>query len=73
VVKNGVAVFDLTAIDTHAVLQRGQALLVLGLDGATSVIFNTDISSATLADDFLGGAAPNYGAKMIWNSTTPPA
>jgi hypothetical protein len=52
-----VAVFDLTAIDTHAVLQRGQALLVLGLDGATSVIFNTDIS-ATLADDFLAAPRP---------------
>ncbi|RZT04126.1 PEP-CTERM protein-sorting domain-containing protein/choice-of-anchor A domain-containing protein [Duganella sp. CF402] len=67
VVKNGVAVFDLTAIDTQLFSNTVKRFSFSGLDGATSVIFNTDITSATLADDFLGGAAPNYGAKMIWN------
>jgi choice-of-anchor A domain-containing protein len=67
VVKNGVAVFDLTAIDTTLFSSAVKRFSFSGLDGATSVIFNTDVTSATLADDFLGGAAPNYGAKMVWN------
>jgi len=67
VVKNGVAVFDLTSIDTTLFSSAVKRFSFSGLDGATSVIFNTDITSATLADDFLGGAAPNYGAKMVWN------
>ncbi|MYM21803.1 choice-of-anchor A family protein [Duganella sp. FT135W] len=67
VVKDGVAVFDLTAIDTTLFSSAVKRFSFSGLGGATSVIFNTDVTSATLADDFLGGAAPNYGAKMIWN------
>jgi len=67
VVKNGVAVFDLTAIDTTLFSSAVKRFSFSGLDGATSVIFNTDITSATLGDDFLGGGAQNYGAKMIWN------
>ena len=69
VVKNGVAVFNLNDIDTQLFSSSVKRFSFSGLEGATSVIFNTDIDSAVLADDFLGGAAPNYGAKMIWNFT----
>jgi hypothetical protein len=43
VVKNGVAVFDLTGIDTQLFSSAVKRFSSSGLDGATSVIFNTDI------------------------------
>lgn len=67
VAQNGVAVFDLTTIDTQLFSSSVKRFSFTGLDSATSVIFNTDITSATIADDFLGGAANNYGNKMLWN------
>ncbi|WP_227470195.1 choice-of-anchor A family protein [Massilia sp. YMA4] len=61
---NGVAVFDLETID--------EGLFSLGefefhLNGASSVIFNTDVTSASINANFLGGAAPLIGGKAVWN------
>lgn len=60
----GIAVFDLTAIDTE--------LFVLGefafnLNGVLTVIFNTDESTYNIHANFLGGSAQAIGASAIWN------
>jgi choice-of-anchor A domain-containing protein len=61
---SGVAVFDLTAIDT-VLFSKGE--FRFNLNGASSVILNTDVKSATLGANFLGSAAQQYGSKLLWN------
>lgn len=61
---NGLAVFDLTAIDT---VLFGKSEFEFNLNGATSVLLNTDITTASINANFLGGSAPNYGSKLLWN------
>lgn len=64
VANHGVAVFNLSAIDT--------ALFAVGefdfhLNGATTIIFNSDDTNITTAANFLGGAATTYGKNFLWN------
>lgn len=61
---NGVAVFDLSAID-ESLFKLGE--FQFNLNGASTVIFNTDIISATIGANFLGGAAQAIGSQAIWN------
>jgi choice-of-anchor A domain-containing protein len=61
---NGVAVFDLTAIDT-AVFSANE--FQFNLNGANTVILNSDETSATIAANFLGGSAQLIGAHTLWN------
>lgn len=61
---SGVAVFDLTAIDT-VLFSKGE--FRFNLNGASSVILNTDVKSANISANFLGGSAQQYGSKLLWN------
>ncbi|MDR7308820.1 choice-of-anchor A family protein [Rhodoferax saidenbachensis] len=64
VANNGVAVFDLTAID-DAVFSKGE--YAFNLNGATTVIFNSDNTSIHISANFLGGSAQTYGQNFVWN------
>lgn len=62
--NNGVAVFDLSAIDTSVF---NKAEFDFNLNGASTVIFNSDEATINISANFLGGAAGNYGSKFLWN------
>ncbi|MGV7208705.1 collagen-binding domain-containing protein [Oxalobacteraceae bacterium A2-2] len=62
--KNGVAVFDLTSLDT-LLFSSGTTEMNLNLNGASTVIFNTDDKVLTTSANFNFGNA--NGAKIIWN------
>jgi choice-of-anchor A domain-containing protein len=59
----GVAVFDLSSADE--LLGLGEFDFDLG--SATSVIFNSDVTTATIAANFIGGGAQAVAPKLIWN------
>jgi choice-of-anchor A domain-containing protein len=60
----GVAVFDLTGIDdTLFALNEFQ----FNLNGAGTVIMNTDVTTASIHANFLGGGARGIGSQVIWN------
>jgi choice-of-anchor A domain-containing protein len=59
----GVAVFDLSPVDELL----GYAEFAFDLGGASSVIFNSDISSGTIAANFLGGSAQAIASRVVWN------
>ncbi|AVR99081.1 choice-of-anchor A family protein [Pseudoduganella armeniaca] len=61
---NGVAVFDLETID-EGLFSVGE--FEFHLNGASTMIFNTDVTSASINANFLGGAAQAIGGKAIWN------
>lgn len=61
---SGLAVFDLTLIDTQLF---GLGEFQFNLGNATTVIFNTDNSSYNISANFLGGSAHQLGSKAIWN------
>jgi choice-of-anchor A domain-containing protein len=61
---SGVAVFDLTGID-EALFAANE--FDFKLNGATTVIMNTDIKTASIHANFLGGSAPKVGSQVIWN------
>jgi len=61
---NGLAVFDLTSIDT-ALFKLGEFEFNLG--GADTVIFNVDDLVISIFANFLGGSAQAIGANVIWN------
>lgn len=61
---NGVAVFDLETID-EGLFSAGE--FEFHLNGASTMIFNTDVTSASINANFLGGAAQVIGGKAIWN------
>lgn len=61
---DGVAVFDLTGIDdTLFALNEFQ----FNLNGASTVIMNTDVTGASIHANFLGGSAQGIGSQVIWN------
>lgn len=62
--SNGLAVFDLTQIDTQLF---GLGEFQFNLGNASTVIFNTDNTSYDIAANFLGGSAALLGTKTIWN------
>lgn len=64
VANNGVAVFDLSAID-DTLFSKGE--YAFNLNGASTVIFNSDNTSIHISANFLGGAAQAYGKNFIWN------
>ncbi|WP_338770985.1 collagen-binding domain-containing protein [Massilia sp. METH4] len=60
----GVAVFDLTGIDeTLFALNEFQ----FNLNGASTVIMNTDVTTAAIHANFLGGSAQGIGGRVVWN------
>lgn len=61
---DNVAVFDLTSIDTTVF---GMSEFEFNLNGATTVIFNSDEAGLNIAANFLGGSAQTIGAKTLWN------
>lgn len=61
---DGVAVFDLTAVD-HTLLAKSEFEFNYG--NATTVIFNSDITRATISANFIGGGAQAIATKTIWN------
>lgn len=63
----GVAVFDLTNIESTLFNQNLVHEFSFNFNGATSVYMNTGITSAVINDNFLGGSARDAGKKVIWN------
>lgn len=61
---NGVAVFDLTGYDSE-LFSSTVASMALNLNGASTVIFNTDDKTLTTSANINFGNA--NGAKIIWN------
>lgn len=62
---NGTAIFNLTGSTGAAIL--GLSQYSFNLNGATTVILNSDASSAAISANFLAGSAQAVGAKSIWN------
>lgn len=60
---NGVAVFDLTGIDDD-LFKMGE--FTFNLNGATTVIMNSDVTSANITANFLGGGAFKMSS-VLWN------
>ncbi|HEX8605608.1 MAG TPA: choice-of-anchor A family protein [Pseudoduganella sp.] len=60
----GVAVFDLTAFDDSLF---GLGEFQFNLNGASTVIMNSDVTSASIHANFLGGGAQKIGSQVIWN------
>ncbi|MDB5774652.1 MAG: hypothetical protein JWP38_785 [Herbaspirillum sp.] len=60
----GVAVFDISAIDTK-VFSSNQ--FSFNANGATTIIINTDVKQANIAANFLGGQAQSLGSEIVWN------
>ena len=61
--SSGLAVFDLSSVGQ--LLSYGEFNFDLG--SASSVIFNSDVTSATISANFLGGSAQALSSKVIWN------
>jgi choice-of-anchor A domain-containing protein len=61
---NGLAVFDLATIDT-TLFKLGE--FEFKLNGATTLLFNTDEVSYHIAANFLAGSARTVGAISVWN------
>lgn len=61
---NGVAVFDLTSIDDQ-IFALGE--YAFNLNGATSVLFNSDNTNIRVGANFLGGSAQGIASSAIWN------
>jgi len=59
-----VAVFNLTAIDTTVF---SQSQFQFNLNGATTIILNSDETTVNISANFLNGSAQGIGAKTIWN------
>lgn len=60
----GMAVFDLTAFDTELF---GKGEFAFNLNGASTVILNTDIKNVNISANFLGGSAQALGKQLLWN------
>ncbi|MBU0621408.1 MAG: choice-of-anchor A family protein [Gammaproteobacteria bacterium] len=60
----GVAVFDLTGVDT-AVFNAHE--YQFNLNGATTLILNSDELTPTISANFIGGGAQAIGAATLWN------
>jgi choice-of-anchor A domain-containing protein len=64
--SQGIAVFDLSTID-DALFKATVTEFQFNLNGATTVILNSDATDIDIAANFLGGAAQPIGPKTIWN------
>lgn len=60
---DGLAVFDITDSNFF----NGIGEIAFNLNGARTVIVNVDLTSATIAENFLGGAATAVADKVLWN------
>jgi len=65
--KNGVAVFDLTSIDSDLFDYNKVTQFAFDLGSATTVYLNTDITSANINVNFLADSAKWAGKSLIWN------
>lgn len=63
----GVAVFDLTGIESTLFNQNLVHEFSFNFNGATSVYMNSGITSGVFNDNFLGGSARDAAKKVIWN------
>ncbi|MBP1206961.1 choice-of-anchor A domain-containing protein [Duganella sp. 1411] len=63
----GVAVFDLTDIESTLFNQNLVHEFAFNFNGATSVYMNSGITSGVINDNFLAGSAIDAGKKVIWN------
>lgn len=61
---SGMAVFDLSSFD-DVLFQSSE--FAFNMNGATSVILNSDMSNVSIGANFLGGGAQLFGSSMIWN------
>ena len=61
---SGTAVFDLSSYDDR-LFQASE--FTFNMNGASTVIFNSDNTNITIGANFLGGSAQTLGASMIWN------
>lgn len=61
---DGLAVFDLTALDT---LVFSQSEFEFKLNGASTVIINIDEANLKTSANFLGGSAQTLASNVIWN------
>lgn len=59
----GRAVFDIA----NANFFDGIGEIAFNLNGATTVIVNVELTTATIAENFLGGAATAIADKVLWN------
>jgi choice-of-anchor A domain-containing protein len=62
--SNGLAVFDLSSADETLL---GSAEFDFDMGGATTVIFNSDVTSASIHANFIGGSAQTIATRTIWN------
>jgi len=65
--SQGVAVFDLTTIESTLFNQNLVHEFSFNFNGATTVFMNSGITSGVINDNFLGGSAREAGQKVIWN------
>lgn len=63
-VTNGVAVFDLTGSEND-IFSAGE--FAFNLNGASSVVINTDVSNVSIAANFLANSAVDLASSIIWN------
>lgn len=61
---DGIAVFDLSSLDTQLF---SLSEFAFDLNGASLVIFNVDDTDLSFAINFLGGSAQTLGSSAIWN------
>jgi choice-of-anchor A domain-containing protein len=62
--SNGLAVFDISSADETLL---GSAEFDFDMGGATTVIFNSDVTSASIHANFIGGGAQTIATRTIWN------
>lgn len=61
----GVAVFNLDNAASASVFATGE--FTFNANGATTIIINSSVTSATIGANFLGGQAQSLGSAIIWN------
>lgn len=61
---DGIAVFDLSGIDTE-LFRKGEFLF--NTNGADLLVFNVDELLLDFSANFLGGSAQNIGSQAVWN------
>ncbi|KAF1040207.1 MAG: hypothetical protein GAK35_03601 [Herbaspirillum frisingense] len=62
---SGVAVFNLDSGMSQQVFSAGEFSFTT--NGASTIVINSSIASATIAANFLGGQAQSLGKTLIWN------
>ncbi len=61
---NGLAVFTIT---DSSIFETKIDEYAFNLNEATTVIINSDATTVNIDANFLGGSAPDFGSKILWN------